>query len=118
TNIVSREGPPRPTDLPLWGAASKASAGGCFILLDEHALLEMNEPVRLLRGLRIVRHHDDRLAQVVVQPLEQPEDLLGGRAVEIAGGLVGDDQRRVRDQRTRDRDALLLPARKLVRLVV
>ena len=32
---------------------------------------------RALRRLRIVRHHDDRLAQLGVEPLEQAQDLLG-----------------------------------------
>ena len=41
----------------------------------EHSLLEVDDPVRALRGLRIVRHHEDRLAEFVVQPLEQAEDL-------------------------------------------
>src|SRR6185437_16725215 len=61
--------------------------------IDEHALLEMHDPVCLLGRLRVVRHHDDRLAKLGVQPLEQAQDLLGGRAIEVAGRLVGDDQR-------------------------
>ena len=47
----------------------------------------------------------------------KPEDLLRRRAVEVAGRLVGDDQRRIGDQRARDRDALLLAAGQLVRVV-
>ena len=39
-------------------------------------------------------------------------------AVEVAGRLVGDDQRRIGDQRPRDRHALLLAAGQLVRVVV
>ena len=31
----------------------------------EHSLLEVDDPVRALRGLRIVRHHEDRLPAVV-----------------------------------------------------
>ena len=74
--------------------------------------------MRLLGGLRIVRHHHDRLAELVVQPLEQAEDLLAGRAVEVAGRLVGDDQRRVGNERAGDRHPLLLAARQLVRTVI
>ena len=69
-------------------------------------------------ALRVVRDHDDRLAELAVQPVEQAQDLLAGRAVEVAGRLVGDDQRRVGDDRARDRDALLLAAGELVRIVV
>ena len=45
-------------------------------------------------------------------------DLLGGLRVEVARRLVGQDELRVVDQRPRDRDALLLAARELARLVV
>ena len=74
--------------------------------------------MRLLGRLRIVRHHDDRLADFAVETLEQLQDLLGRRAIEVAGGLVGDDQRRIADQRAGDRDALLLAAGELVRVVL
>ena len=50
------------------------------------------------------------------QLLQQRQHLLAGGAVEVAGGLVGDDQRRVGDQRARDGHALLLAARELARV--
>src|SRR4030095_12164671 len=77
--------------------------------VDQPAFLEMDEPRGTARGLGIVRHHDDGLAELTIEPFEQIENLLRGVAIEIAGGLVGHDQRRIGDQRTRDRDALLLP---------
>ena len=49
---------------------------------------------------------------------KQAQDLLGGGAVEVAGRLVADQQGRVGDQRAGDRDALLLAAGELVRLVL
>ena len=45
------------------------------------------------------------------------EDDVGGGLVEIAGGLVGEDQRRAVGERAGDGDALLLAARKLARAV-
>ena len=42
----------------------------------QHALFEVDHPVRLLGGLRVVRHHHDRLADLPVQPLQQAENLL------------------------------------------
>ena len=74
--------------------------------------------MRALGGVRVVRHHDDGLLELPVEPLEQVEDLVGRLAVEVAGGLVGEQQRRVGDDRARDRDALLLAARELARVVV
>ena len=46
------------------------------------------------------------------------EDLLGALRVEVAGRLVGDEERRVGDDGARDRDALLLSARELARIVL
>ena len=46
------------------------------------------------------------------------DDLGAGVAVEVAGRLVGEDERRLGDERAGDRDALLLAARQLGRLVV
>ncbi len=40
--------------------------------------------MRLLGGLRVVRHHDDRLADLAVEPFEQQQDLLAGDPVEVA----------------------------------
>ena len=49
---------------------------------------------------------------------QQVDDVPAVRAVEIAGRLVGQDQRRIVGQRARDRDALLLAARELRRVVM
>ena len=46
------------------------------------------------------------------------EDDVGGMLVEIAGRLVGEDQRRPVGERAGDRDALLLAARQLGRAMV
>jgi hypothetical protein len=48
---------------------------------------------------------------------EQRQDAGGGRGVEIAGRLVGQDQRGIMNQRARDRDPLKLPARQVLREV-
>ena len=48
---------------------------------------------------------------------QQVEDFVGGLRVEVAGRLVGDDQRRVGDDRPGDADALLLAAGELPRPV-
>ena len=70
------------------------------------------------RGVRIVRDHDDGLALLLVQRLQQVEDLIAGLAVEVAGRLVAQQQRRIGDDRARDADALLLTAGQLARLVL
>src|SRR5262249_53340933 len=98
----------------LWRRAFLRTSSATYMAgrrsVDQHAFFEMNQAMRLFSGLRVVRHHDDRLAELAVQAIEQAENFDGGDAVEIAGRLVGDDQRRVGDQRPRNRDALLLSA--------
>ena len=65
-----------------------------------------------------MRDHDDGLVIGPVGELEDVHDVLRRLAVEVAGRLVAKEQRRVVDQRTRNADALLLTAGKLVRQAV
>ena len=80
--------------------------------------LEVQRPLRALGRVRIVRHHDDRLAVLAVERLQQVEDLVAGLAIEIAGRLVAEQQRRVGDDGARDADALFLAAGELPRVVL
>ncbi len=65
--------------------------------------------VRVARSgrARVMRHHDDRLAMLSIKRLQQIEDLVTGLAIEVARGLVAEQQRRVGHDRTRDADALV-----------
>ena len=78
----------------------------------------MNRTLRALGRARVVRHHDDRLAVVAVERLQQVENLVARLAIEIARGLVAQQQRRVGDDGAGDADALLLAARELPRIVL
>jgi hypothetical protein len=78
----------------------------------------MHHGVSRLRGPRIVGHHEDRLVQLAVELRQQAEDLSGRFPVEVARRLVRDEQRRIADDRPRDRDALLLSPRELPRIVL
>ena len=49
-----------------------------------------------------------------MQILHQRQDVGAGLRVEVAGRLVGQQDRRIHGQRARDRDALALAARELV----
>ena len=68
----------------------------------------MQRPARAVGGARIVRDHHDRLAVVPVERLQQGQDLVARFAIEVAGRLVAQQQRRVGDNRAGDADALLL----------
>jgi hypothetical protein len=74
------------------------------------AIAHLVDAIGMRGDVRVVRDQDDRVV-FVAQSLEQRQDLLAGPAVERTGGLVGEQDRRTIDQRARDRDALLLPAR-------
>ena len=83
----------------------------------QDAFVEVQRAPGALGGVRIVRDHDDRLAVIAVERLQQVEDLVAGLAIEIAGRLVAEQQRRVGHDRARDADALLLAAGQLPRIV-
>src|SRR5215472_3944069 len=74
---------------------------------------EEDDPVGVAGGRRVVGDHDDRLAELAHAPAEQVQDLRTGARVEVAGGLVGEDDLRPAGQGPRDRDPLLLPAGQL-----
>jgi hypothetical protein len=76
-------------------------------------------------GLAVVEHHHAARAHVeqraimgreqhrgagIVDVFQQPENVEGELGVEIAGGFVGQHQRRLRHDGTSDGDALLLAA--------
>ena len=61
--------------------------------------------------------HHDGLAEVVDRLAHEREDLGTGAGVEVAGGLVGEDDLGPAEQRAADRDPLLLPTRELGRTV-
>ena len=66
----------------------------------------------------LVRDHGDGQAKLAVEPRQQLHDLVRAGGVEIAGRLVGDEQRRPGDDGARDRHALLLAAGEFGRRVV
>ena len=66
---------------------------------------------------RVVGDQHQRGAALRVAGEQQIDDLLAGGLVEIAGRLVGDQDRRIGRQRAGQRDALLLAAGQLRRIV-
>ena len=62
------------------------------------------------RGFGIVRDHQDRLSQPPIQVAQQVQHGFRVLAVQIAGRLVGQQNRRMIDDGPRDRDPLLLAA--------
>ena len=86
-------------------------------IVDDHAVAHVDDAVRGAGEILVVRHDDDRRA-VAIHLREQLDHLGAGLRVELARGLVGEQELRRVGQRARDRDALLLAARQLRRPVV
>ena len=63
----------------------------------------------------VVRHDDEAGPEFAVQLEHQREHRFGIAAIEISGGLVGQHDARLGDERARHRGALALAARQLVR---
>jgi hypothetical protein len=83
------------------------------------AVAHVNGAVAVIRrGLGVVRDHEDGLAQPLVQVAQNLEHGFGVLGVEVAGGLVGQQNGRVVDDGARDGHALLLAAGERVGLVI
>ena len=87
-------------------------AVGSHVVIDNPPVAKHYDPLRESRHLDFVRHRNDRDARRI-ELREDIHHLFGCVGVERAGGLIGQEHRRAVDDRPRDRDALLLPARKL-----
>ena len=77
------------------------------------AIAQMNNAVTTLGQCRVMGDQQQSRAALGMQREQQIDHLLAGLAIEIAGRLVGQQQRRLRRESAGDGDALLLAARKL-----
>ena len=78
-------------------------------------MVELDDPPahRVDDALVVRGHHDGGAG--AVDAVEDAHDADGRRRVEVPGGLVGEQDQRPVHERARDRDALLLATRELVR---
>ena len=95
--------------------------GGAAVLhrlvAPDAAVAHFDDALRVDGDVRLVRDEDDRDA-LLVQLLEERHHFDRRARVEVAGRLVGQDQRRLGHERAGDGHALLLAAGELARLVV
>ena len=86
-------------------------------ILHDVAVEEVDDAVGVARvALRVGDHHDG--GALLVELGEQVHHLLAVLAVEVAGGLVGEDELGVGDHGAGDGHTLLLSARQLLREVL
>jgi hypothetical protein len=74
-----------------------------------------DDPVRVGGAARVVGHHHDRLPELADRLPQEVQDVSRGVRVEVAGGLVGEDQIGLVDQRPGAGHPLLLTAGELGR---
>src|SRR5215471_2260576 len=86
-------------------------------VLDE-PVLHVDDALGVARHSSVVRYEDDRDPLFSIQFLKHLQDFYARLRVEVAGRLVGEQQRRMVYQRAGDGDALLLAAGELRRLVI
>src|ERR1700722_7048033 len=92
------------------------SVGGDAVY--DNAVAHVHDTVEVGDGFRIVRDHHDRLAQIFVQLPQHFQHDVGIFRIEITRRLVGKQDFWFVDDRTSDRDALLLAAGKRGRVVM
>ena len=94
----------------LWLMLRSVGAGGLrgAGVRDDQTVAHMDLALRPVGEVGVVGDDDDRRA-LGVELLQQLKDLLAGVAVEVAGRLVGEDDRGAADQGAGDRDPLALP---------
>ncbi len=73
-------------------------------------LIELRRVVKQYQGKAGVMSNDDERLALGDQLLEQAENVLGRLRIQVAGRLVGGQERRIVGQRAGNRHALLLPA--------
>ena len=114
-NVVERFAPSDRRDSETRSfTRSYALVAAAALVSGEPPVLERDHAAaHLVDHLAVVRHHQDRRARAV-DPVEELHDPDGRVGVEVPGRLVADEQRRVVDERARDRDALLLATGELV----
>src|SRR5882724_1500470 len=84
---------------------------------DKYPLVETINGVDESLCAGVVRDHDDRLVKLAIELCKQEQDFFRRCGIQVAGRFIRHQNRRVGDNGTRDGDALLLPARKLPRIM-
>ena len=82
------------------------------------AVAEVDDAIYILLGECVVGGHQERRVALAHDGAEEVEHFAGRLGIEVGGGLVGDDQRRLADECPRNGDTLLLAAGEFVRPVV
>src|SRR5206468_10919631 len=86
-------------------------------LVAELAFVQVNRPRGPCRSMRVVRDHDNGLAVLAVERLQEVQYFVARFAVEIAGRLVAQQEHRIGHDGPGNAHALLFAARHLRRIM-
>src|SRR5580704_5774244 len=89
-----------------------------LLFTDYQASPEHNSATGAVGESRIVRYQDQGRAFALVEGKQQLEHMPAILAVQVTGGLIGQQNRRTDHEGARQSNALLLAARKLDRIVI
>src|SRR5581483_11004986 len=80
---------------------------------NDLAIAHMDDCIAVAGSLGIVRNHQHRLPKVLVGLPQHAQHNIGVLGIKIAGWLIGQHDRRLINERARQRYSLLLSSRKL-----
>jgi hypothetical protein len=86
---------------------------GVGVAMSEQAVFQLKHEVLLRDEPAIVGDHDERAAALGLMATEDLKDLVTGSRVKLSDGFVGEDQERVLEQGSGDRNPLLLTSGEL-----
>src|SRR5579859_7023320 len=99
-------------------SASEGRASISWLSSKQDAFLEVLPGMCATGGARIVRNHDNGLAEIPIQSLHQVEDFVGTLGIQITRGLVGDEDLWIGHNGAGDGHALLLASGQLPGIVL
>src|SRR5262245_7883339 len=84
----------------------------------DQSVTECDKTIAVGRRTRVMRNHQNRMASLLSHFREELQNGAAGLRVEVSGGFVCKNQKRISDERASDRYTLHFAARKLVRAMV
>ena len=102
-----------PKETPAISVPHKKTPLMSFLVGNDLAVCDSDNPVCLQSNVLIVGNHDQCLSIFLVGVFQQFHNLLAALAVQVSGRLVSKHQGRGIDQRSADRNTLLLTTGKL-----
>ena len=97
---------------------SQTSASAASHSIDDLSVAHVDRAIANRRGFGIVSDHQHCLPELLVRLAQHIKNHVGVFSIKIASGLVCEDKCRMIDERTSQRDSLLLSARELTRTMV